>query len=271
LGKEVAKGLTARGVRVRAMVRDAARAPAGVAETTVADALTPSTLEAAMAGVDTVFSAVGASVLPGMTGWSGYTSVDTPANLNLLAAAKKAGVRRFVYVSVFHTPPMRETPYIAAHEAVVDAVKASGLSFCIVRPTGFFSALGALVDMARSGPLPTLGTGLAKSNPIDDLDLAALCVDAVLSDETEVLAGGPEVLTRTQMNELAFAAWGKPPRMQKAPLGVAKCAGAVMTPFHQRMAQLTQFIASISENDAVAPARGKKTLGEYFKERASRS
>jgi uncharacterized protein YbjT (DUF2867 family) len=271
LGKEVARGLTARGVKVRAMVRDVARAPAGVAETAIADALEPATLDAAMAGVDTVFSAVGASVLPGMTGWKGYTGVDVPANLNLLAAAKKAGVRRFVYVSVFHTPPMRSTPYIAAHETVVDALKASGMSYCVMRPTGFFSALGALVEMAKSGPLPSLGSGQAKSNPIDDLELAALCVDAVLSEETEVAAGGPEVLTRTQMNEAAFAAVGKPVKIQKAPLGAARCAGAVITPFHQRMGQLTQFIATLSENDAVAPVRGKKTLLEYFKERAARS
>lgn len=271
LGKMVAEGLTARGVPVRAMVRDPSRAPAGVAEVAVADALLPASLDAAMAGVDTVFSALGASVLPGMKGWKGYTGVDVPANLNLLAAAKQAGVRRFVYVSVFHTPAMRSTPYIAAHEAVVDALKASGLSVCIVRPTGFFSALGALVELARKGPLPSLGTGEAKSNPIDDGELAALCVEAVLSDQAEVLAGGPEVLTRAQMSEAAFAAVGKPVKLQKAPVGVAKFMGVVMTPFHPRMAQLTRFIAALSENDAVAPARGKKTLGEYFKERAGRS
>lgn len=271
LGKEVAKGLVARGEKVRAMVRDAAKAPAGVAETAIADALKPETLDAAMAGVDTVFSALGASVLPGMSGWGGYTSVDVPANLNLLAAAKKAGVRRFVYVSVFHTPPMRATPYIAAHETVVDALKASGLSVCIMRPTGFFSALGALVEMAKSGPLPSLGTGEAKSNPIDDGELAALCVEAILSDETEVPCGGPDVLTRNQMSEAAFAAVGKPVKLQKAPVGAAKCAGTLMTPFHQRMGQLALFIATLSENDAVAPVRGKKRLADYFQQRATSS
>lgn len=271
LGKKVALGLTERGVPVRALVRDRARAPEGVAEVAVGDALVAASLEGALAGVDTVFSAVGASVLPTLKGWRGYTGVDVPANLNLLAAAKKAGVRRFVYVSVFHTPAMRSTPYVAAHEVVVDALKASGLSVCIVRPTGFFSALGALVEMAKKGSLPSLGSGEAKSNPIDDGELAALCVEAVLSEDTEVLAGGPEVLTRNQMSEAAFAAVGLPVKFQKAPVGVARFMGVLMTPFHPRMGQLTQFLATLAENDAVAPARGKKTLGEYFKERAAKN
>lgn len=264
LGRQVAQGLVARSAAVRALVRDPGRAPAGAAQVAVADALLPSTLPSALAGVDTVFSAVGASVLPGLSGWRGYTGVDLPANLNLLAAAKAAGVRRFVYVSVFHTPPMRSTPYIAAHEAVVDALHRSGLSVCVVRPTGFFSALGALVDLARKGPLPSLGTGLAKSNPIDDGELAELCVEAVLGDAAEVPAGGPEVLTRNQMSELAFAAVGKPVRLRKAPVGLASALGVLLTPFHPRMAQLTRFIACLSEHDAVAPVRGKKTLGEHF-------
>ena len=264
LGGRVAAGLVARGLPVRAMVRDAARAPAGVAEVAIADAMSPSTLDAAMQGVDTVFSALGASVAPVMKGWRGYRGVDIPANLNLLAAAKRAGVRRFVYVSVFHTPPMASTPYIAAHEVVVEALKASGLSVGIVRPTGFFSALMALLDMAKDGVVMSLGTGLSKSNPIDDAELADVCVETVLSDAAEALAGGPEVLTRTEMAERAFEALGKPPKFRKAPLAMGKVMGVMMLPFHPRLAQLASFIACLSENDAVAPMRGKKTLGAYF-------
>jgi uncharacterized protein YbjT (DUF2867 family) len=139
-----------------------------------------------------------------------------------------------------------------------------------VRPTGFFSALSALLDMAKQGPLPSLGAGEAKSNPIDDEELAALCVDAVLGEATEVLAGGPEVLTRNQMSEAAFAAVGKAPAFRKLPSGVAKFMGAVLTPFHPRMGQLTLFLASLAENDAVAPKVGKKTLGEYFRQKVER-
>ena len=94
LGGEVARGLLARGHQVRGLLRDERRWPAdlGAATKHLGDALKPQTLHGAADGVDTVFSCLGASVSsePG-AGWAGFTSVDTPANLALLAEAKRAG------------------------------------------------------------------------------------------------------------------------------------------------------------------------------------
>src|SRR5207248_4054629 len=135
-------------------------------------------------GVDRVFSCAGASVMPALGhGWRGYRAVDWPLNRALIDAAVNGGAARFVYVSVFHPPEVARTPYVAAHERVVAHLRGSTLGWGVVRPTGFFSTIGVFVDMARKGRIPELGGGRARSNPISDDDLAAVCADAIGSDD----------------------------------------------------------------------------------------
>ncbi len=267
LGRQVARLFRERGFTVRALTR--ARALEGFDEVHTGDALRPGALAGAAEGCELVFSSLGASVLPEpRRGWRGFTAVDTPANLALLEEAKRAKVKRFAYVSCFHSEPMRPLAYVRAHEAVAEALKTSGLEATVVRPTGFFSALGALVPMAAKGALPVFGTGGTKSNPIDERDLAQVCVEAALAGEAAVEAGGPEVLTRLEMNALAFAAVGKPVKTMRAPLWAAPVASALMYPFNPRIAQFVEFVGGLSRHDLVAPVRGQRRLGDYFRQLA---
>ncbi len=269
LGAEVARGLLARNYQVRGLVRDERRWPKNLDAATKhrGDALKPETLKGAADRVDTVFSCLGASVSSELSaGRASFTSVDTPANLALLGEAKRAGAKRFVYVSVFHSEAMKAIKYIRAHEEVVDAIKASGLEYSIIRPTGFFSALAELLVLAKKGRLPSFKGGHAKSNPIHEADLAQVCLEAIESGAQDLPCGGPEVLTRAQMNSLACAAVGKPDKSMKAPLWGLKMAAYCATPFQPRMGQLLEFVASLSENDLVAPVRGTRKIGDYFKE-----
>lgn len=274
LGAEVARQLRAQGKSVRGLVRDPKRMPADLAgcSTHIGDALKPETLKGVAEGIETVFSCLGAPVSSkASAGWDSFTAVDVPANLALLDEAKRAGVKRFVYVSVFHSEKQKAVGYVAAHEAVAAAVEASGLSHAIVRPTGFFSALAELLELAKKGPLPSFRGGVAKSNPIHEGDLAQLCAEAVLGGPDDVPCGGPEVFTRKEMNALAFAAVGKPEKSMDAPLWGLKLAAMGAAPFHPRLSQLLEFLASLSEEDLVAPVRGTRKMGDYFKERVARS
>src|SRR5688500_1094725 len=132
LGRYVAASLAERGWRVRALSRDEARAKAlrGVAAARRGDALDAATLAGAFEGCDVAFSCLGASIDPSpLKGWRSYPSVDVPANRALIEAARAAGVKRFVYVSLFHDEAMRSLAYVAAHEAVVDLLRASGMAW----------------------------------------------------------------------------------------------------------------------------------------------
>jgi uncharacterized protein YbjT (DUF2867 family) len=272
LGRRVAAQFGAcGGVDIRLLARDRARAEALRLPGAVcaADALRPATLAGAFDKVDIVFSCVGASVMPSLAGWRRFGRVDTPANLHLLAAARAAGVHRFVYVSCAHTPAMRGLDYVRAHERVVDALADSGLEWIALRPTGFFSALGFLVDAARKGRAPLLGAGVARSNPIHDDDLAAIAADAVLGGVPKGAhdVGGPEVLTRCKRSELAAAA-GRPGAVRRVPRVVARLASLALRPVHPRVAALMAFFAALDAQDVIVEPRGTRTLADDFATRA---
>lgn len=267
LGREVVNALGARGWRVRALTRNPARlAPLGeaIAETHTGDAMDAASLRGACDGVYGVVSCVGASVTPALGGWRSFGSVDTPANVNLIEEAERASVERFVYVSCHHDADMRSLDYVDAHERVVDRLRASSIGWAVVRPTGFFSALGALVDMAKRGPIVSFGPGEARSNPIHDADLAEVIAEALSSDEREIDAGGPDVLTRREIAELAFRAVGRKPSIWSAPAGLMRTMAFLMRPFHPRNAHLIAFFTEIYGRDLVAPARGKRRLEDHF-------
>ncbi len=86
------------GFEVRALVRRAgrgARLRSLGAEVAVGDATAPDTLVPAVQGCSGIFSALGAG-----PGRGGSETVEYRGNLNLLSAARSAGVGRFVYSSV---------------------------------------------------------------------------------------------------------------------------------------------------------------------------
>lgn len=273
LGREVVAGLVKRGVDVRVLGRDAARARAlGVPDVKVADARKKLQLAGVCDGVDAVFSCLGASVALALgAGWRGYKAVDVPANLNLVDEARRAAVPRFVYVSAFVVPETAGLAYFAAHEAVATEVLATPGGH-VLRPTGFFSALGAYLDMARRGPVPVFGDGGARSNPIDDRDLAAIAVATTLQGgPAEQAIGGPEVLTRRQIGALAFDALGRPHRFRRIAPWMARAGATMAAPFHPRLSQLMCFATEVSVRDLVAPQVGARRLGDWYRERAGRA
>jgi NAD(P)-dependent dehydrogenase (short-subunit alcohol dehydrogenase family) len=101
-GKEAVAELVRRNYRVRAMVRDAAKAqgmfPAGV-EIVVADVRDPAALAVALKGATYVISTIGASGGPGATPDAGPEQIDNQGVANLAIAAKGARVKHFVLVS----------------------------------------------------------------------------------------------------------------------------------------------------------------------------
>ncbi len=226
LGRVVIHALTQRDHSLRALIHNTPLPDELAAVTTRSgDALDPSQLAGACDGIDVVFSSLGASVIPSWgKGRKTFTRVDTPANQNLIEAARKAGVKRFVYVGVAGSRELGHLDYVRAHELVVTNLRESGLDYAVIRPTGLFSAFAVLVPMAARGPLPLIGDGLARTNPIHDGDVARACVEAIEGParEKEMEVGGPEVLTRKEIAMLACEALGRPVRLRKLPVAVAR-------------------------------------------------
>lgn len=269
LGRCVAARALAAGWRVRLATRAPARLPAALAgqvDVVVGDLREPGHARALVRDVDAVFSCAGGSVAVGLGhGWRGFGAVDPRLNLGLIAAARAAGRPRFVYVSVFHTPAMRRLAYVEAHERVVDALADADLPWAALRPTGFHSAIVPLyLGFARRGRAPEIGDGRVRTNPIADDDLAALCLDALAAPAGVVEVGGPEVVERRQLVELAAAALGRRVEVQRVPASLARAGSGLARLFHPRLGQLGAFVTALATQDLVAPARGTLRLADAF-------
>ena len=257
-----------RGHRVRALARSESRLQSVDADERIARDITNATeIGAAVRGIDTVFSCAGQSVGPDSSNRGpGYHAVDFTGNRNLLEAAKRAGVRRFVYISVFRAADFPEVAYLKAHAAVERLIRDSGLSHALIQPTGFFSVFDALFDMARRNRAVKFGDGGSRTNPIADADLAEICADAIdAAGNAEIPAGGPAIHTRHEILELAFAALGRPAKIRRMPAWTPSLMGTVAQPFAPRLGELMKFVRVIGEHDFVAPAHGNRTLEGYFR------
>jgi NADH dehydrogenase len=123
----------------------------------------------------------------------------------LLTAAKRAGVRRVVHVSI--TNPSRDShlPYFRGKAVLEDAVVNSGLSFAILRPTVVFGDGDILINniawFLRHLPVFVVpGSGSYRVQPVYVEDLAAIAVDAGATSSNVVIdAVGPEVFSFTDL------------------------------------------------------------------------
>ena len=123
----------------------------------------------------------------------------------LFNAAKDAGVRRIVHVSVTNPDPDSPLPYFRGKGQLEEDLRGLSISYAILRPTLLFSTEDILLNniawTIRKFPVVLLpGTGNYGIQPIFVEDLADLAVEASRGSENiEVDAVGPEVFTYAEM------------------------------------------------------------------------
>ncbi|TQO38231.1 uncharacterized protein YbjT (DUF2867 family) [Arenibacter algicola] len=265
LGKYIAKELIYRNINTKIIIRNLVKAiplAYDFVEIIPAEVTRPETIKGHFAGVDTVISTVGITrQRDGLT----YMAVDYRANMNLLEEAKKAGVKKFIYVSVINGQLHRNLKLVEAKEAFVDKLKASGLEYTIIRPNGFFSDMRDFLKMAEKGSVYIFGKGKKKFNPIHGADLAQVCVDAINSNQNEIVVGGPDILTHYEVAEMALLTSGKPINIIHVPHWVRKSILWIMRTFtSSKTYGPIEFFLTLMAEDAIAPRYGSHRLSLFF-------
>ena len=194
-----------------------------------------------------------------------YKPVDYQGNKNLLEIAQKAGVKKFIYVSVFNGPNLLHLAIVKAHEDFVDELKASGMDYAVIRPTGYFSDMEAFFNMARKGRVYLFGPGNNRMNPIHGADLAEICVDAAEGKAPEIDVGGPEILTYREIAGMALEIQEKPIKISSVPVCIMNPVIGITKLFNRHQAELLAFFTTAGTSDTVAPAKGTHTLREHYK------
>jgi uncharacterized protein YbjT (DUF2867 family) len=133
LGQRLIGRLVQRGHEVHALVRPGSerKLPKG----TIAvpgNALDSSTYAHQIPPADTFVQLVGVAH-PSPSKAEEFRRIDLPSGLGAIAAAKSAGIRHFVYVSVAHPAPTMHA-YIAVRTECEAAIGAAGLNATVLRP-----------------------------------------------------------------------------------------------------------------------------------------
>lgn len=249
LGRPVVRLLRERGVPVRALSRHPERAAdlAVLGTDVVAGDLTDiASLQRACAGVQRVLAA--AHGLLGRGRWRSE-AVDDAGHRALLAAAKAAGVERFVYVSAHGAAPDHPIDFFRTKHAVELALAASGLPHVVLRPTAFmeqhvhlFNGKG-LLDKGRAR---LIGPGTKPRNFVATTDVARFAVRALLEDPPpfQVLeVGGHGHHSNTQVAQLYAREAGIPARIGRLPARVARAIAGVAAPLHPGLARVLRLSA----------------------------
>ena len=251
LGGEIAARLAARGDDVTVFQRGASGLPHHEVRGDVADR---ARVDAAVAGSDVV---IHAAAKVGVVGtWSEYEAANVVGTANVLAAARAAGVGRFVQVSspsVAHaghslvgepaTPadPQRARGHYSRSKATAElqalAADADGFSVVAVRPhlvwgPGDEQLIGRIVERARQGRLAIIGSGTAliDTTYIDnaaDAIVAAADRAGELGGRAFVVSNGEPRPVHELLDGIAAAAGLPAPRL-RVPAAAAKAAGTVI-------------------------------------------
>jgi uncharacterized protein YbjT (DUF2867 family) len=212
--------------------------------------------------IDTVISSVGITrQKDGLT----YMDVDYQANKNLLDEAIKSGVKKFVYISVLHGEDLTHLKICEAKERFVRELQSSGLEYCIIRPSGFFSDMAAFYDMAKNGRVYLFGDGTIKANPIHGADLAKVCVDAIFQREQVIEVGGKEILSHQEIAEIAFKVLHNRPKITYIPDMVRRFLLRMAALFMSKAKYGTvEFFLNAMAMDMTTNQYGNHTIRAFF-------
>ena len=256
LGTQLVRRLADRGEPVRVLTRDPARAAhlPETCEILVGDLGDPAAIAKAVAGCATVVSAVHGFAGPGRPS---PEAIDRDANRALIQAAAAAGVGHLVLVSVLDAAPDHPMSLHRAKHAAEQALRASGLSWTIIRPAAYLETWAGIVgaNLADKGQAVVFGPGRNPVNFVSVRDVAAE-VDLAIHDPSlrgQVLeVVGPENLTFTQLAERLIATSGRPGRIRHVPLPVLRAMSVLARPVSPMVARQAQAAVVMNTTDATA-------------------
>lgn len=277
LGRHIVAELISRGQRVRALVRDPARARlpgahkapalASAVDCVTADVARPHTLEGICQGVDHVLSALGVTSQN-----ASARDIDFAGNAALLRQAEAAGVKSFGFVSAIGIDrPITEVR--RAKREVEQLLEASPITHHIFRPTGFFCDYArSFAKVVSTGVATRVGDGAHRSNPIHGADLAAFICDKTDEPAGIWSVGGPEIFRKSEIAPLIFAALGCEPRITEIPVADMRAQLSALEADAEgdsRAGEHLRFMLDIMTHDAIGEPTGNRRLADYFAELAA--
>jgi len=221
VGGAIATELHRRGHAVRVLSQRGETARGGLAdaiEIRSADVQTGEALVEALRGADALVIALAFrnSPIEAPRRRQTFVEVDAAGTERLIAAAREADVKRVVYLSGAGAAPDAKRHWFRAKWRAEEAVRGSGLTWTIIRPTWLFGpsdvSLNRFIGFGRRlFMVPMTNTGSQELAPVFIDDAANLAADALIDDAAanQVFElGGPETFTMREIIATALRVAG---------------------------------------------------------------
>jgi uncharacterized protein YbjT (DUF2867 family) len=174
------------------------------------DVVERSGVEKAARGCDVAIHLVG---IIAEVGGQTFERIHVRGTENVVEAAKRVGIQRFVQMSAIGARPNGVSQYQTSKYRAEEAVRNSGIPFTILRPSIIFGPGDGFVNqmarVMRSTPFfrPVVGSGRPRLRPIYVRDVARCFVDALTNDaalgRTIHLVGAQELTFEELLNSVA--------------------------------------------------------------------
>ena len=266
LGGQVVAALLSRGKRVRALVRPASNAAplerAGV-EVARGDMMAPASLLGAMDGADAV-----------VTTAAGYTrhskgdtaEIDTTGNRNLIDAASRVGIRRFVLTSILTCDQTPQVPHFWHKKLAEDRLEEQGVPFVALRPGAFLD----MITRIRGDPFakdrlmwfgsPTIPLTFVLTRNV--ADCLADAVDLPGVDGQRIDIGWDRPVSIQEVAQISGRLLDREIRVRTVPAGVINGASAVVGRFSPMVRDMGAMMRWFQTGQYVAdPTRQRELFG----------
>jgi len=184
-----------------------------------------------------------------------FTHLKAVENTKVLFhAAKRAGVRRIVHVSITNPDRHSALPYFSGKAELESELEALGPAYCMLRPAVLFGKEDVLINniawMLRHMPmLGVFGDGNYQLQPIYVDDLACAAVNQALASGNQILnAIGPETFTYRQLVTIIRRELGLKRRIISIPPVLGYLAGRLLGFFLRDVPITREEIRGLMEN-----------------------
>jgi nucleoside-diphosphate-sugar epimerase len=221
IGQYLLREMPKRGYRIRALLRRPASLPVEAASAIIGDLARPQNMSAALAGVDAVVHSAGLAHAMSGVPEDDYRLLNAEATIGLARAARRAGVKRFVFLSSIRAQcgptadavltealePSPTDPYgrskLAAERGLAELdLDWVSLRAVLVYGPGVKGNMAQLISLARS-PFPLPLASLTARRSLLALENLSAAIEAVLAAPGTLrrvfIAADPQALTIAEM------------------------------------------------------------------------
>ena len=268
VGSQIVPGLAGEVAETRALVRPTTDASAlahkgiGVVPGDFRDR---ASLEAAVEGVKTIVSTVQVISRQLQGERTLGFDVEVEGYAALIAAAERAGVERFVFISTGDAMLATGTPFSDAKRATEARLRASRLREVIIRPemnqeVWFSPAVGFDIE---HGKIQILGRGTTRINYVAEADVAAAAAALALAPDPPRLVrlAGPDGISRVDAADLLSAAADRPIKRRHIPHLALQLGSRLLSRPNPALASVMGFGLAMDSADSRVGPEGFAALG----------